>query len=366
MMVKFKQSYKRRMENKSLRELIQQHERMDNKGTGNQNTKQLKSKLTMEIKRRKKKIAELAIEENGKRLSKKERGLRMTMEMDANSNKRILQGVLCGNGASAMHSEVEGAFFKAGLKVGYNLTASGGSTGYVWIRFKDDQGNIKTVAELANPDNYEEGADYPFPTAGMYDLVNGNGIFAPMPLYTEYLKKVVYEGMATTVERKHLLYMRCNFLWTIVGRSKEEAKNGVLHVDFDVKNEYRWEDSGYPLSTILCIKGETQLRFSSVSKNGNSAVSKRAPKKETVVALKPGDGVLFGWKQYHARHIPKENPNVEGSNMLGENERLQAMLSSTPLDFPEEVEDVVYLHGNHNNITLYEESKEKLEQWNKH
>jgi hypothetical protein len=138
-----------------------------------------------------------------------------------------------------------------------------------------------------------------------------------------------------------------------------------LHVDFDVKNQYRWEDSGYPLSTILCIKGETQLGFSSISKNGNIAESERAPKKETVVALKPGDGVLFGWKQYHATHIPKEDPNVEGSNMLGENERLQAMLSSTPLDFPEEAEDVVHLHGNHNNITLYEESKEKLEQWNK-
>ena len=358
-MVKFKQSHKRRVKNKSLRELIQKRKRMDSKvkGNGKKATSKEKSMLTSQINKSKEEVARLAIEENGKCLSKDHRDLRSKMERDPNSNKRMLDGVLCENGASAMYIEAESAFNKAGLKGGNNLTASGGSAGYEWIRFQDDLGNVSTVAKLPDPADYEEGADYPFPVAGMYN--SDERIFAPMPLYTQYLKKVVYEGMATTVEKKPLLYIRCNYLWNIVGREKKETKNGILHVDFDQKNQYHWDEHGYPLSTILCVNGETQLRFSSVSA-WTPAESVRAPKKESVVALKPGDGVVFGWKQYHATHTPPEDEKVVGSDRLGENVRLQAMLSSIPQDFPDEQDDVVFLHGNHENMLYYDAAEEQL------
>ena len=93
---------------------------------------------------------------------------------------------------------------------------------------------------MPDPKNGPIGKDNPFPTVGMYN--EKKNIFCPMPLYTRFLEKVVYHGIATVLPNQHLLYLRCNSLSSYIGQKRSNFANGTHHVDFNVDNQNKWKD----------------------------------------------------------------------------------------------------------------------------
>lgn len=325
-----------------------------------------KAKIMRKIRKAETEVALLGIKDTAEKLAKEGRAMRTKIEKDPHSARYLLEQTLCEYGALAMYREARKAYEETIGKesLGMILTASGGKqTVYVWLYFKnsvDDEKEVpEVVGSMPNPKTCNVGEDYPFPTAGMYNETTK--VFAPMYLYTEYLKRVVFEGMATSIPGEDLLYLRCNYLFNDTQLEKKRGLNGVVHIDFPSANQYLWEKHGHPATNILCIAGETALRFHSVTKR-STARYKKQPKTMKIHTLTPGDGVWFGWRQYHASHVTEFDPDIPGSKFFPKNDRLQVMFSSMKGDFPEkDSEDTVHLHGCDQNREMYKKAVNEVD-----
>jgi hypothetical protein len=324
-----------------------------------------KRKLTEKIVQQRKKIALQGIKDTYAYLrSKKGIEMRNKIDKEKTSGMYLMRGIVGEEGAFAMFKEAVDAYNKVckDMLEDQAITASGGSTFYRWIYFKMDPTDKKEkptkVVKMPNPNVSMIGEENPFPTAGMYS--EATKTFCPLPLYTEYLFRIVYLGMATTIQDKHLLYLKCNYLYSYEGMEKADFRDGVLHVDFDIANQEKWKKMGDPATHILCVAGKTPLRFSSVSRKSLEETD-RKPRIETEHTCAPGDGVWFSWRQYHATKVPAVDPSVKGSDLIEKNVRLQAMFSPIREDFPEESEEYVFLHGHKRNMDMYDEAEEAIE-----
>jgi hypothetical protein len=278
------------------------------------------------------------------------KSMRERMDTDKDSAKYIFEDALGHEGAMAMAAELREAIKK--VRDIYNIVPAGGSTNYIWIQFKHDLDCKKeepvSVVKLPDPANGPVSVDKnPFPTAGIYNKRNKR--FTPLPLYTKWLQHVVYR-IATSVPNKHLLFLRCNYLYTVEGMPTEKFSDGVHHSDFvgSRSNESYWREFGHPVTNILCVSGKTPLGFSSVRKHPK--IDHAVPKKlraETRHVLSAGDAVLLGWRQYHATKLTDDA-------VTGPNCRVQAMLSCKAEDL-EGADATVSVHMEKKNWARYEE-----------
>jgi len=358
----FGKTYKRRTLEQELRTKQAKREEMDN-SKGRKVPAHQKAKLSKEINELKKEVALVGINDTARELKNNGIQMRKKIDTDKNSGRYLLPDIVGTFGAEAMYDEARKAYNNTLNHAESDpvITAGGGSTFYRWIYFKsdpeDEEEEPKLVVKMPDPTIGKIGKENAFPTAGMYNVETE--LFCPLKLYTEYLKKIVWEGMATTKAGQNLLYLKCNYLYSSEKMRKEKVTNGVLHVDFGMDHQEKWKELGDPATHIICVDGQTPLSFSSVSRKTLEDAD-RDPKQAEVHTLKPGDGVWFSWRQYHASHIPEQDPEVPGSEFIGPNIRLQAMFSSIREDFPDESEDVVFLHGNKRNMGMYDEAEEKI------
>jgi hypothetical protein len=277
-------------------------------------------------------------------------GAKMRLSIDTNkdSAKRIMEDVLGQEGAEAMWME-----FKKGIQTInpaiFHSFIGGGFTKYFWVYFKyspvsETETPVKLV-QLPDPSTGKLSAEKPFPTAGLFNEESKE--FYPLKLYTEYLFKVLYKGYNTRVPGKNLLWLQCNYLFADERKATGNLHEGAQHSDFDTEGrKHSWDLLGHPATNILCIHGQTPLAFTSVRKNTQHSKKLR---KETVHVLSPGDAAMIGWRQFHATKLPDTEITVP-------NCRVQAMFSSSPADLNDgkTKEDTVHLHLNQDNLDRYE------------
>ena len=339
----------RKKHERILREMYDARARMENDGSSPNE----KSKLSKQMNATRAMIAREAIQFAGEQLRTEitggkndgiTPGLRVRRKMDTNkdSARMILPDLLGKEGVRAIHQEVQTAYNymldKKRLKMQIIL-ASGGSTTYCYLFFKNDPNDSteepKMFADMSQ-------ARSKFPTVGFYSGKH----FYPLPMYTLYLQEIAWKGVALAVPGQPLPYMRANYLSSYANSKREDYNNGSLHGDFDVTRQHLWDTKGHPATSILCIHGETSLRFSTVSRGKEDGNHKQ--KKDTHVTLNPGDSVWFGWRQYHATHVSDE------LEYIPPNQRLQCMLSSLPEDVAGTKEEEVTLHSNPDNKQLHD------------
>ena len=334
--------------------MYEERKRMDTDGS----SRLEKSKFSQQMSATRVTIAKEAIEAAGKQLQTtvtrgKSKGrtpglrLREKLDTDKDSARMLITDLVGKEGTRAIYHEVKTAYRymvdKKGLKM-HKPFASGGSTAYCYFFFRNDRGDEPTMMA----DMSQVGSEREFPTVGLYSRKH----FYPLPLYTLYLQHIVWKGVALAVQGQALPYMRANFLISYAGTKRKQYNDGSLHGDFDVRRQYEWDRKGHPLTNILCISGQTNLRFSTVSRAKDHGNYKQ--KKDTYTTLEPGDSVWFGWRQYHASHVP------EGLLYIPINERLQCMVSSVPDDVSGSQEDEVTLHSNPGNKKLHAKSKDDI------
>lgn len=166
---------------------------------------------------------------------------------------------------------------------------------------------------------------------------------------------MVYRGIATQVPNKHLLFLTCNYLYTIEGKPTENYEDGVHHSDFDgSSNESHWKEFGHPVTNILCVSGTTPLGFSSIRKHPKNGHVPTKLRVETKHILSTGDATLLSWWQYHATKLTD-------NAVTGPNCRVQAMLSCKPEDLGvDEDDETVSVHMEKKNWAQYKEMKRNI------
>jgi len=325
---------------------------MESDGSSQQQKSQLTKKMTATCLE----LARQAIQAAGEQLSTvgtsgKHKGitpgirLRKKMDTDKDSARMKVEDVVGQQGVRAIEREVLNAYNKLkGRNTMEVINASRGSVCYTTLYFKRDPSDPseepQEIIDLSEPRSK-------FPTVGFY----WRKVFHSLPLFTLYLEEVVYKGVALALPDQPLNCLRSNYLTSYVGQKRKDHNNGSHHVDFNAARQHLWDEKGHPATNILCIKGETNLNFSSVSR-AMYGDDKRKLKKGTTLKLTPGDSVWFGWRQYHATHVP------EDVDYIGSNIRLQCMLAPSLDDLANEE---VTVHSNAANKTLYDQSTFQIE-----
>lgn len=170
-----------------------------------------------------------------------------------------------------------------------------------------------------------------FPTVG---LVGQNKKFVALPLLTSLLCSILYTGLSTRVEGKHLLFVKGSFLKTPCGIKEKDWVDTESHYDFNPSVQVKGEVA--PITFMISLKGETPLDFGSVARDPTRSDRKKNVEEKV---LKCGDGVVFSWRQEHQTGRPKKFPTKM-------NHRCHFMLSGCKSEVDDTTEDEVYIHPN--------------------
>jgi hypothetical protein len=135
------------------------------------------------------------------------------------------------------------------------ITASANQVAYLKLAFKNAPNSTTEephfFAELPPyiTENETTENEKPFPTVS---LVGQNKKFVPLPLLTSLLLSVVYTGLATHVEGKHLLYLKGAFIKTITGIEEKDWIDTISHYNFDPKPKLKEKESQSFIEHVTC------------------------------------------------------------------------------------------------------------------
>jgi hypothetical protein len=264
-------------------------------------------------------------------------GAEIRSKLDFNHNKGyyLFQNPF-GHGIQALSKEMDDAVAKTSPLLAA-ITASANQVVYLKLAFKNAPDSTSEEPRFfAELPPYTTENEKPFPTVG---LVGQNKKFVPLPLLTSLLLSVVYTGLATRVEGKHLLFLKGAFIETITGIEERDWIDTVSHYDFDPNAQF--EGEGGPITFIISLKGETPLDFGSPARHPTQVSNEKVTKE---IVLKSGDGVAFSWRQAHKTGRPKKFPTEM-------NHRCHFMLSSHKSDVDKD--DEVHIYANSINMTQY-------------